>query len=103
MVKLVFTNAEVEDSGWGLTVNGKSLEDIISMALGTKAEGVSYGDPRQEKLKKFKSNACDITVIIAPHAKEVMIEDDDNRYDSVEDLEEELNERISTETTEAES
>jgi hypothetical protein len=103
MVKIYFTNAEVEDDGWGLRVNGKSLEDIISMALGTKAEGVSYGDPRQEKLKKFKANACNITVIIDPRPKEVQIEDDDFVYNSVEELEEELNERIGTETTEAES
>ena len=30
MLKLVFTHAEVRDSGFGLEVNGKSLEDIIS-------------------------------------------------------------------------
>lgn len=36
MLKISFTNAEVSDHGYGLEVNGKSLEDIISTALGTK-------------------------------------------------------------------
>ena len=35
MLKISFTNAEVSDHGYGLEVNGKSLEDIISTALGT--------------------------------------------------------------------
>ena len=30
MLKISFTNAEVSDHGYGLDVNGKSLEDIIS-------------------------------------------------------------------------
>lgn len=30
MLKISFTNAEVSDHGYGLEVNGKSLEDIIS-------------------------------------------------------------------------
>ena len=33
MLKISFTNAEVSDHGYGLEVNGKSLEDIISTAL----------------------------------------------------------------------
>lgn len=39
MLKISFTNAEVSDHGYGLEVNGKSLEDIISTALGTKLKG----------------------------------------------------------------
>jgi len=39
MLKISFTNAEVSDHGYGLEVNGKSLEDIISIALGTKVNG----------------------------------------------------------------
>lgn len=39
MLKISFTNAEVSDHGYGLEVNGKSLEDIISTALGTKVKG----------------------------------------------------------------
>lgn len=100
MLKIEFTHAEVHDSGFGLEVNGKSLEDIISEALGTKAPNVSYGDPR---LKKFKSNSCDVTVLIYPHDKTTHIEDDEVVYHSVEDLEEDLNGQFSKETTEAES
>ena len=102
-VEIRFTNAEVEDCGFGLRVNGESLEDIISMALGTKAKGVNYGNPNYDKLKKFSSNACDVMVVIAPHPKECKIEDDENVYHSVEDLEADIDGRISKETTEAES
>lgn len=41
MLKISFTNAEVSDHGYGLEVNGKSLEDIISTALGTKVMAVT--------------------------------------------------------------
>ena len=43
MLKISFTNAEVSDHGYGLEVNGKSLEDIISTALGTKLSDVCGG------------------------------------------------------------
>lgn len=100
MLKLVFTHAEVRDSGFGLEVNGKSLEDIISEALGTKAEGLGYGNP---KLKKFSSNSCDITVMICPHDKETLIETDAEVFRSVEEMEEDQRERFAEETGEAES
>lgn len=103
MVKISFTNAEVRDSGFGLEVNGKSLENIISMALGTRVKDIPYGDPRNKKLKTFKSNSCDVTVIIVPHPQEVRIEDDTEVYESLADLEEAINERITEKTTEAES
>ena len=35
MLKISFTNAEVSDHGYGLEVNGKSLEDIISKCTNT--------------------------------------------------------------------
>ena len=35
MIQLNFLNAQVEDTGSGLIVNGKELSDIISAALGT--------------------------------------------------------------------
>lgn len=64
MLKISFTNAEVLDHGYGLEVNGKSLEDIISTALGTKLKGNGgYGSG----LPSFNSNSCDVTVIINPH------------------------------------
>lgn len=103
MIKISFANAQVRDGGYGLHVNGERLEDIISMALGTKAKDINYGDPRYEKLKSFEANSCDVTVVISPHPQEVMIEDDNNRYCSLEELEESINERITEETTEAES
>lgn len=100
MLKIEFTHAEVRDSGFGLEVNGKSLEDIISEALGTKAPNVSYGDPR---LKEFRSNSCDVSVLIYPHDKTTHIEDDTTVYRSVEALEEDLNGKFSTKTTEGEN
>ena len=85
MLKISFTNAEVEDSGYGLKVNGKDLDGIISTALGTKVGNVAgYGSG----LPHFSSNSCDVTIIINPHPTEVCIEDDENVYNSVEDLEE---------------
>lgn len=67
MLKISFTNAEVSDHGYGLEVNGKSLEDIISTALGTKLKGNGgYGSG----LPSFNSNSCDVTVIINPHRED---------------------------------
>lgn len=85
MLKLEFQNAEVFDSGYGLTVNGKSLEDIISTALGTKI-GTKRG--KDYELNLFRSNCCNVTVIIDPQPVTTHIEDDDYEYDCVEDLEE---------------
>lgn len=100
MLKLVFTHAEVRDSGFGLEVNGKSLEDIISEALGTKVKGLNYNDP---KLKKFNSNSCDITVLICPHDKETLIETDEEVFHSVEEMEEDFSGWFAEKTGEAES
>lgn len=36
---ITFTNAVVEDDGYGVEVNGRSLEAIISTALGTRLGG----------------------------------------------------------------
>ena len=46
MLKISFTNAEVSDHGYGLEVNGKSLEDIISTASLT---GGNYGKTDKSK------------------------------------------------------
>lgn len=51
---ITFTNAVVEDDGYGVEVNGRSLEAIISTALGTRLGdkgGYSSGLP------KFKANS----------------------------------------------
>lgn len=100
MLKISFTNAHVRDSGYGLDVNGESLEDIISMALGTKAKGSSYG---YDKFETFEANSCDVTVIINPHPTEVIIDKGDTVYSSVKEMEEAISERLKQETTEAES
>lgn len=52
-MRIDFTNAVVEDDGYGVEVNGRSLEAIISTALGTRLGdkgGYSSGLPR------FKAN-----------------------------------------------
>lgn len=85
MLKIQFTNASVEDNGYGLKVNGKDLDGIISTALGTKVGNVAgYGSG----LPSFESNSCDVTVIINPHPQEVSISDDEGEWTSVESMEE---------------
>lgn len=101
MLKLEFKNAVAEDSGYGLEVNSKSLEDIISTALGTRAGnqgGYNSGLP------KFKSNCCNVTVIIDPQPVTTHIEDDNTIYHTVRELEEDAvakYERIKSENAEA--
>ena len=97
MVTIHFTNAEVRDSGFGLTVNGNSLEDIISKALGTKARGLNYGN---ERLKEFYSNSCDITVVISPNTQTTSIKTDEFECESVERMEEYLDGKYSKKATE---
>lgn len=78
MLKLEFKNAEVRDSGYGVRVNGQSLDTIISMALGVDTNrGVD-----------FKSNCCNVTVIIDPHPVTTLIETDEEVWSSVEEMEE---------------
>jgi len=85
MYKINVTNAVVRDDGYGMTVNGKSLEDIISTLLGTKVDGKGgYGS----NLPEFKSNCCNVTIIIDPQPCTVDIADNDYFYKSVEELEE---------------
>ena len=86
MLKLEFANAVVKDDGYGLEVNGKYLEDIISTALGVKAgeNRAGYGS----KIPAFKSTCCNVLVIIDPQPITTHIEDDNYEYDSVKDLEE---------------
>ena len=94
MLKISFTNAEVSDHGYGLEVNGKSLEDIISTALGTKVKGNGgYGSG----LPSFSSNSCDVTVTINPHDKECEIETEDEVWHSVAEMEAEKSEQFQKE------
>jgi hypothetical protein len=89
MVKLFFTNAVVRDDGYGLRVNDKSLEDIITVALGVRANSSVYPD-----VKPFMSNCCNITVIIDPQPVTTHIEVNDDEYHSVEQLEEDRDEQF---------
>lgn len=95
MLKLEFQNAVAEDHGYGLEVNGKSLEEIISTALGTRAGGKSGYN---SGLPSFKSNCCDIIVIIDPKPVTVNIEDDSTVWESVKELEEDRIEQYRAET-----
>lgn len=88
MVKIHFTNAQAKDNGYGLEVNGKRLENLISEALGTRV-GNNYG--YNSNLPSFESSCCNITVIIDPQPSTVSIETAEADYSSVEEMEEELN------------
>ena len=92
MLKLEFLNAVVSDSGYGMEVNGKSLESIISTALGVKAgeKRAGYGS----NVKAFSSNCCNVTVIIDPQPVTTHIEDEDYEWDTVEDMEEDMREQF---------
>lgn len=85
MVKLQFHNATVIDYGYGVEVNGKSLNTIISTALGTKA-GNNYG--YDSGLLEFRSNCCNVTVIIEPQPVFTRIETDEHIWESIAELEE---------------
>ena len=100
MLKIQFTNAQVEDTGYGLSVNGKELAEIISTALGTRVGG-KYG--YNSGLPRFKSNCCDVTVIIEPQPVTTEIETEEELWHSVEDLEECKREQFSQKTETAES
>lgn len=88
MVKIYFTNAQAKDYGYGIEVNGESLNNIISQALGTRV-GDNYG--YSSNLPNFESNCCNITVIIDPQPSTVSIETAGGDYSSVKEMEEELN------------
>ena len=85
MLKIQFTNAQVKDVGYGLTVNGKELSEVISTALGTRV-GNHYG--YNSGLPAFESKCCNVTVIIDPQPVTATIEDDNNIWRSVEKMEE---------------
>lgn len=97
-MRIDFTNAVVEDNGYGVEVNGRSLEAIISTALGTRLGdkgGYSSGLPR------FKANSCDVTVIITPHPTECTINTNSGVWHSVKEMEAEKGEQFQKENAEA--
>ncbi len=94
MAKITFQNAVVTDNGYGVEVNGKSLESIISVMLGTKAgdKAVGYGKG-DGFLNPFHCNSCNVTVIIEPNPTTCVIEKVNGvEYSSVEELEREVTE-----------
>lgn len=96
-MRIDFTNAVVEDDGYGVEVNGRSLEAIISTALGTRLGdkgGYSSGLP------KFKANSCDVTVIITPHPVECTINTNSGVWHSVKEMEAEKSEQFQKENAE---
>lgn len=97
-MRIDFTNAVVEDDGYGVEVNGRSLEAIISTALGTRLGdkgGYSSGLP------KFKANSCNVTVIITPHPTECTINTNSGVWHSVKEMEAEKSEQFQKENAEA--
>lgn len=100
MLKIEFTNAQVEDNGYGLKVNGKDLDKIISTALGTRVgDKAGYGSG----IPSFESNCCNVTIIIDPQPLITHIEDDDTEYFSVEELEEDMRGKYQEKAGEAKS
>lgn len=96
-MRIDFTNAVVEDDGYGVEVNGRSLEAIISTVLGTRLGdkgGYSSGLP------KFKANSCDVTVIITPHPTECTINTNSGVWHSVKEMEAEKSEQFQKENAE---
>jgi hypothetical protein len=99
MIKLEFKNAKVTDHGYGAEVNDKSLENIISTALGTRVGG-NYGG--NSDLPNFYSNCCNVTIIIDPQPVTTHIEDSNNNvFTSIADLEEGAYERYKAKDAEA--
>lgn len=90
MIKLEFKNAVVSDDGYGLTVNGKRLETLISTALGTRV-GENYG--YKSGLPNFNRNCCNLTVIIDPQPVTTLISNGETEYLTVEELEREAEEK----------
>lgn len=75
MITLSFRNATVEDTGYGLNVNGRALEEILSEAMGTAdfSETSPYGGSRRKVVGAFRSNACNISIVIDPQPQESTI------------------------------
>ncbi len=101
MLKVEFQNAVAKDNGYGLEVNGKSLEDIISTALGTRVgdKRAGYGS----NLPSFESTCCNITIIIDPQPVTEIIEDKDGVWYSVKEREEDVVVLYQQKNAEAES
>lgn len=91
MIKLEFKNAVVSDSGYGITVNGKPLVDIISTALGVRIGNNSSYDLG---IPSFECSCCDICVAITPKPNTSYIEKDNYVWNDVEEMEEAMREQF---------
>ena len=100
MVKIQLNNVEVEDNGYGLRVNGRDLDDYISTALGTKVS-TKYG--YGSTLPSFRSNSCDVLVVISPHPVTEVIETDEECWESFKEMEDRRREQYAEKISEAES
>lgn len=108
MIQLNFLNAQVEDTGSGLIVNGRELSDIISAALGTikripgRYDYISekdYGTP-------FKSKLCNVSVTIDDRSADItetITFDDESGVEEItlEEFEKELENEHSQKTQQA--
>lgn len=102
MITLSFKNAVVKDEGLGLRVNGKSLEEIISITLGTKV-GDKLAYSSSNNLSEFESTCCDITVIIDPKPVTTTIETNTMDFGSLEEMEEFMREQLEEKTKQADA
>lgn len=91
MIKLEFKNAVVNDSGYGLWVNGEILEEIISKVLGVKVGNKTSYDLC---IPEFKSNCCDISITIDPKPSTTRIENDEYVWKNIEEMEEDMREQF---------
>ena len=66
-MELNFKGVNAYDNGYGIYISGMGrLEDIISVALGTRASMDRFGE-FSDVLHHFECANCDITVTITPH------------------------------------
>lgn len=77
MVQLNFTNVRLKDVGYGLEINGQSLEDILSAVLGVREMGDRYhqGDRTGKDFEAQCANLS-LTIDVLPVKSEVVFTDD---------------------------
>jgi hypothetical protein len=97
MYQINITNARVRDSGYGIEVNGESLDKIISTLLGTRIAN-KYGSV--SGLPVFEYNCCDIEVTIKPRPTQIYIQDSNTMYHSVAEMEADKLEQLEKKNTE---
>lgn len=97
--KMEFHNAVVTDDGFGLEIGGRSLEKMISIMLGVLDKKETYRADRP----KFRSNNCDVTVIINPRPTTVLISNEKESWESVEQMEDVMDERYNKKAPETET